>query len=59
MDDGSHDIINELVSMMGTYVLKEILSDAKKAGKFSLIADEASDVSHKELLCISISMDRQ
>ena len=57
MDDGnylSHDIINELVSMMGTYVLKEILSDVKKAGKFSLIVDEASDISHKERLCISI-----
>ena len=37
MDDGkylSHDIINELVSMMGAYVLKEVLSDVKKAGKF-------------------------
>ena len=26
----SHDIINELVSMMGMYVLKDILSDVKK-----------------------------
>ena len=37
IDDGkylSHDIIYELVSTMGTYVSKEILSDVKKAGKF-------------------------
>ncbi len=57
MNDGkyfSHDIINELVYMMGMFVLKSILSDIKKSGKFSRIADEASDVGHKERFCISI-----
>ncbi len=39
---------------MGMFVLKCILSDIKKSGKFSLIADEVSDVSHKEQFCISI-----
>ncbi len=56
MNDGKyfpHDIINEL-HMMGMFVLKCILSDIKKSGKFSLIADEVSDVSHKEQFCISI-----
>ena len=50
----SHDILGELVSMMGRYVLNHILTDVKKAGKFSLIADEVSDVSHMEQSCVSL-----
>ena len=56
IDDGrylSHDIINELVSLMGRQVLSKILSEIREARAYSLIADEATDVSHKEQLCIS------
>ena len=39
---------------MGNTVLRELLSEIREVNMHSLIADEASDVSHKEQLCITI-----
>ena len=39
---------------MGRTVLQQLLVDIRKAGWFSLIADETTDVSHKEQLSIAI-----
>ena len=50
----SNDIINEIIKLMGRTVLQQLLVEIRKAGWFSLIADETTDVSHKEQLCIAI-----
>lgn len=50
----SNEIINEMIRLMGRTVLQQLLVDIRKAGWFSLIADETTDVSHKEQLCIAI-----
>lgn len=50
----SGDIVNEMISLMGNQVRNNLLEDIRKSGMFSLIADEATDVAHKEQLCISI-----
>ena len=50
----SNDIINEMIAIMSMEVLREILSDIRRVGTFSLIADEATDTSQKEQLCITI-----
>ena len=46
----SNEIANELISLMANHILSEV----RKASMFSLIADEASDVSQKEQLCINL-----
>lgn len=50
----SHDIINELINMMGNAVLRSIVADIRKESQlFSLIADESRDISNKEqLTCV-------
>ena len=50
----SPEIINELITMMGQTVLRQILEEIKSTLWFSLIADEASDISHNEHISISI-----
>ena len=55
-DDGkylSHEVINELVSLMAMYVLKTILLDIKNVRIYSLIPDEVTDISHKEQVWIT------
>ena len=47
----SSDILNGLMS---NSVLRDILCKIREACKFSLIADEATDVSNTEQLCITI-----
>ena len=47
-------IITELINMMGQAVLRNILSNINDAKWFSIIADEASDISHNEQLSLSI-----
>ena len=49
----STDIINEIIVMMGQAVLKNILTQIKCSTWFALIADEATDISHKEQMCVS------
>lgn len=50
----SPEVINKLVSLMGRYVLKSILSSVNNTRLYSIISDEVSDVSHKEQLCITL-----
>ena len=50
----SNDIINEMIKLMSRTVLQQLLVEIRKAGWFSLIADETTDVSHKEQLCTAI-----
>ena len=39
---------------MANHVLREILCEIREASFFSLIADESSDISHCEQMCISL-----
>ena len=45
----SHDIINELINLMGNEVLRSIVADIHQQSKlFSIISDESRDISNKE-----------
>ena len=50
----SHDVINELINMIGKAVLRSLVADLhKKSQLFTLIADESTDISNKEqLTCV-------
>ena len=50
----SPEIKNEQIALMGFSVLRGLLSEIRKAECYSIIADEATDVSHKEQLVICI-----
>ena len=46
--------MNEQIELIGHAILRNILTDIRKAQWFSVIADEASDVSNKEQLSVCI-----
>lgn len=50
----SPEIVNEIITIMGQTVLRQILADIKGGMWFSLIADEATDISRNEQMCISV-----
>ena len=50
----SPEIVNELIMIMGQTVLRQILAEIKSTLWYSLIADEASDISHNEQTNIAI-----
>ncbi len=50
----SPDIVNELITIMGQSMLRNILVKVKEAMWYSIIADEATDVAHNEVMCISL-----
>ena len=50
----SPQIVNEQISLMGLNVLRRLLAEIHKAHWFSLIVDEASDVSNKEQMVVCI-----
>lgn len=50
----SHDILNEQIGLMANHMLRKLLQEIREATVYALIADEATDVSHKEQLCITI-----
>ena len=50
----SPDIINEIIAVMGNTVLREILGLIPSSMWFSIIADEATDVSRNEQMSLSI-----
>lgn len=55
----SGDIVNEMVSIISNMALRQLLSDIREANIFSIIADEATDISHSEQLHMSIhSVDK-
>ena len=47
-------IVNEFINQMGQSVLRKLLSEASASVWFSILADEATDVSHNEQMSISI-----
>lgn len=50
----SGDIINEIIRIMSNQLLKQLLNEVREAALFSLIADEVTDISNQEQLCISV-----
>ena len=50
----SPEIINEIITIMGQSVLREILSENRSSLWFSVIADEATDIPNNEQMSISI-----
>jgi len=47
-------IINERVLLMSRAILKEIIGEIKDALWYTLIVDEATDISHTEQLLMTI-----
>ena len=47
-------IVNEIITLCGNTVLRQLLGDIRAAKYFSIIADEATDISHNEQICIAI-----
>lgn len=47
-------IVNEIINQMGQSVLRKLLSEASASMWFSILADEATDVSHNEQMSLSI-----
>ena len=50
----SPEIVNEIISAMGQCVLRRILADISIALWFSIIVDEATDISHNEQMSLSV-----
>ena len=50
----SPEIINELIEKMGNSVLRRILESIRTSLWFSILADEATDISHHEQMSLSI-----
>ncbi len=50
----SPEIINEIITICGQTILRQLLQDISAADYFALIADEATDISHNEQMCIAI-----
>ena len=47
-------IVNEIIKICGNTILRQLLVDIRAANYFSLIADEATDISHNEQICIAV-----
>lgn len=45
---------NELLDIMGSIVQRQLLTDIRKAKNYSIMADDTSDVSNKEQMCLVI-----
>ena len=50
----SPQILNEMIALMSNTVLRQLLAEIRESSMFSIIADEATDVSHNEQLCVAI-----
>ena len=50
----SPEIINDIISLMGNCVLRSILTDVRESLWYSVIVDEATDVSHNEQMSVSL-----
>ena len=50
----SPDILNEQIALMGLSAVREVLKNIRSVEWFSLLADEATDISNKEQLVICI-----
>ena len=52
----SLEIVNEILALIGNTVLRSIVSDIQSSSWFSIIADEATDISRNEQTSLSIRM---
>ena len=50
----SHDIINELITLMGKSLLRDLLITIREAKWYAIVADETRDISNDEQLSLSI-----
>ena len=50
----SPEITNKLVVLMGQSVLRDFLAKIRSCQFFSIIADEATDISHNEQMCLAV-----
>lgn len=50
----SPQIINKLITTMGQSVLRQLLGEIRMSSWFSILADEATDISHHEQMSLSI-----
>ncbi len=50
----SPPIVNEIITIMGQSVLRKLLAEINAALWFSIIADEATDISHNEQMSLFI-----
>ena len=50
----SHDIINEVITLMGKELLRDLLVKIREANWYAIIADETRDVSNHEQLSLTI-----
>ena len=50
----SNDIVNEMIKLMSNVVVRQILSEIREATIYSIIADEATDITQKEQLWLTI-----
>ena len=50
----SSDIINEIMQIMSSSILRQLLVTIREASMYSLIVDEATDISKKEQMCMCI-----
>ena len=52
----SPEIVNEILAVMGNTLLRSIVSDIQSSSGFSIIADEATDISRNEQMSHHWSM---
>ena len=50
----SHDVSNEIITLLGNALLQELLSRIREGTWFAILADETTDISNNEQLSVSI-----
>lgn len=50
----SPETVNELITICGQKILQQLLQGITAADRFAVTADEATDISHNEQMCIAI-----
>lgn len=50
----SHDIINEVITLMGKELLRDLLVKIREANWYAIVADETRDVSNHKQLSLTI-----
>ena len=50
----SPEIVNELITIMSQMLLRQLISEIRGSFWFSIVADEATDISHHEQMSLSV-----
>lgn len=50
----SPETVNEIIAISANTVLRDLLNEIRSAKRFSLIADEATDIAHNEQMCVAV-----